>query len=126
VSLFDISELVALEGDLSSAASRIVPGVKAVTSKGALNVKEQLQREAQGVGHAPAFPAAINYDMHAGLDSFEAEIGPVKGAAGSLALLYFGNSKTGPRLPDPMIALEAEGEKFAEHIAKAIVDGMLP
>lgn len=126
MSLFDISELVALEGDLSSAAGRIVPGVKAVTSKGALNVKNQLQREAQGIRHAPGLPASINYETHAGLDFFEAEIGPREGGAGSLAFFYFGNSKIGPQLPDPMIALEAEGEKYAEYIAKAVVDGMLP
>lgn len=126
MSLFDISELVALEGDLSSAAGRIVPEVKAVTSKGALNVKNQLQREAQGIRHAPGLPASINYETHVGLDFFEAEIGPREGGAGSLAFFYYGNSKIGPQLPDPMIALEAEGEKFAEHIAKAIVDGMLP
>lgn len=126
MSTFDLSELVTLEGDLSSAASRVVPEIKAVTSKGALNVKNQLQREAQGVAHAPAFPAAINYDTRSGSGWTEAQIGPREGGAGSLALLYFGNSKTGPRLPDPMIALEAEGEPYAEHIAKAVTDGMLP
>lgn len=126
MSVFDISELVTLEGDLSGAAARIVPEVKVATSKGALNVKNQLQREAQGVKRAPALPASINYDTRSGNGWVEAEIGPREGGAGSLAFLYYGNSKTGPRLPDPMIALESEGERYAEFVAKAVTDGMLP
>ena len=123
---FDASELVDLEADLSSAFARTARKVEAVTSKGALNVKEQLQREARGIRHAPGLPATINYDLRTGSDFAEAEIGPREGGAGSLAFFYYGNSKIGPQLPDPMIALEAEGEKYAEHLLRVVADGMLP
>jgi hypothetical protein len=126
VSIVDVSELERLEADLSSAFTRAARKVEAVTSKGALNIKQQLQREAQGIAHAPRLPSSIDYEVRTGSDFTEAEIGPREGGAGSLAFFYYGNSKIGPQLPDPMIALEAEGEKFAEHIARVIVDGMLP
>jgi len=126
VSDFDVTELVNLEQDLTGASRRVMREVEAVTSKGALNIKQQLQREAQGIRHAPGLPAAIDYDLSTGSDFVQAEIGPREGGAGSLAFFYYGNSKIGPQLPDPMIALEAEGEKFAEHIVKAAMNGMLP
>lgn len=123
---FDASELIDLEAALSSAASRVIGKIEQVTSKGALNVKQQLQREAQGIRHAPRLPATIDYELRSGSDFAEAEIGPREGGAGSLAFFYYGNSKVGPQLPDPMVALEAEGEKYGEHVARAGSDGMFP
>lgn len=126
MSVIDISELVTLAADLSSAAARVSPEIMASTSKGALLIKQRLQEEAQGIRHAPGLPASINYDIRTGNGWVEAQIGPREGGAGSLAFFYYGNSKIGPQLPDPMIALEAEGEVFAQQLTRILSEGMLP
>lgn len=114
---FDMSEVFKLAADLGR-TERLVVEVRGVIQKGALNLKKKLQREASGVAHAPGLPRAINYDTKFSNDGVEAEIGPVKGGAGSLAFLYFGNSKTGPRLPDPQIALASEALATEEWLGK--------
>jgi hypothetical protein len=122
----DTSELDALAADLASAGARVLPRVAAVTRKGALNVKNALRAEAEGVAHAPGLPAAITYDTTFSRGGVEAQIGPREGGAGSLALLYFGNSKTGPRLPDPVGALEREAPSYVEHLGAAVAEAILP
>ena len=122
----DISELNALEADLSGAAKRLAEGVVATTRKAALNIKNELRDEAEGVAHAPALPSTITFDTRLLANGMEAQIGPVKGGAGSLALLYFGNSKTGPRLPDPMQALEREADHYVGFLGKLSETAVLP
>jgi hypothetical protein len=122
----DTSELDRLVAELGAAPARVMPGIVAVTSKAALNIKRDLQQEASGVAHAPALPASISYDMHVRADSLEAQIGPREGGAGSLALLYFGNSKTGPRLPDPVGALEREAQHYVDFLAALVAKELLP
>ena len=51
-------------------------------------------------------------------DGLSATVGPLRGHAGSLALLYFGNSKTGPRLPDPMVAAVKESDVVEEYLGR--------
>ena len=115
---FDLSEVFALANDLGR-VDDLGRELRQVIQKGALNIKQQMQREAAGVAHAPGFPSAITFETKIAANGVEAEIGPVKGGAGSLALLYFGNSKTGPRLPDPVIALNKEAQATEQFLAKA-------
>lgn len=123
---FDTSELRTLAADLGSAGARASGEVRATTQKAALNIKKQLQREASGRKHAPGLPAAITYDTRELASGIIAEIGPRRGAAGSLAFYYYGNSKVGPSLPDPMGALEAEAEAFSKYLGAAVADEVLP
>lgn len=118
----DFSDVEAFARDLSDLGARVVLAQRQVVQKGALNVKKRLQAEAQGVSHAPGFPRSITFDVELKGDEIAAEIGPEKGGAGSLALLYLGNSKTGPRLPDPMLAADAEAEVMAEWLGKVAED----
>lgn len=122
----DTSELDRLGADLAGAATRAAPQIVAVTTKGALNIKNELRSEAEGVKHAPALPASITYDVTKSALGVEAQIGPREGGAGSLALLYFGNSKSGPRLPDPMGALEREAVRYVEALAAVVQAAILP
>ncbi|NUO35447.1 MAG: hypothetical protein HOQ27_10350 [Dermatophilaceae bacterium] len=115
---FDFSEVEGLADDLTEASAKAVLDARAVIQKGLLNIKNQLRREAQGVAHAPGLPSTITYETRERGGAIEGEVGPVKGGAGSLALLYFGNSKSGPRLPDPMVAAEAEAPTVADYLAK--------
>lgn len=121
---FDFSEVEQLADSLKAAPRKAVVEARAVMQKGLLNVKQQLQREASGVKHAPGFSRTITYDTHETATAIVGEVGPVKGGAGSLALLYFGNSRSGPRLPDPKIAVEAEAPTIAEFLAKVAGDSL--
>lgn len=116
----DISELNALEADLSGAAKRLAEGVVATTRKAALNIKNELRDEAEGVAHAPALPSTITFDTRLLANGMEAQIGPVKGGAGSLALLYYGNSHTGSVLKDPRFALLRQAEQTTAKLTKIV------
>ena len=118
----DFGDLEDFARDLDHQGAKVVLAQRAVVKKGALNVKTRLQAEAQGVAHAPGFPRAITFDVELKGDEITAEIGPEKGGAGSLALLYLGNSKTGPRLPEPMLAADAEAEVMADWLGKVAED----
>lgn len=119
---FDASELRAFAATVGRGTERVSKDVDGIIRKGALQVKKQLQAEAQGVAHAPGFPASITYEVNASARGVEAEIGPREGGAGSLALLYFGNSKSGPRLPDPKGALDRESSNVEKFILDAMGD----
>lgn len=117
---FDASELRALELDLGQVPTALAKDVNQVLKVGANKIKKNMRAEATGVQSAPAFPWAISYDSTVTADAVEYEIGPVKGGAGSLALLYLGNSNSAPRLPDPKGILDRE----AVFIEKFIGDAM--
>lgn len=117
----DFSQVDSLARSIAVAATRAQPEIRKVLGKSGQNIKSQLQREAAGGGaSARRLSATIGYDM---LGPMSVEVGPARGGAGSVALLYFGNSKTGPVLPDPVEALNKEAtaaERFlAEALAKA-------
>lgn len=103
----------AIEGQVRATPKR----VEAVTHRGANNIKRQQQAEMRASKHFGAVAGAISYDLRTG-GGFgggfvEAEIGPTKGAPGSLAnIAYFGGSRGGGTVPDPSVALEAEEPKF--------------
>ncbi len=118
----DFREVEEFAKDLGHQGAKVVLAQRQVVKKGALNVKRRLQAEAQGVAHAPGFPRAITFDVEIQGGEIVADIGPEKGDAGSLALLYLGNSKTGPRLPEPMLAADAEAEVMADFLGKVAED----
>lgn len=103
--------------------ARMAPKIKGVVSKGALNVKKQLQAEASKSSSFGVIAASIGYDLTetsaGGGTSVEAEIGPQRERNDSAGLLgaYWGWSKGGGgSLPDPLIALEAEAPNFLDAI----------
>ncbi len=118
----DFGDVEAFAKALDDQGAKVILAQRQVVKRGALNVKKRLQAEAQGVAHAPGFPRAITFDVELTGDEIVADIGPEKGGAGSLALLYLGNSKTGPRLPEPMLAADAEAEVMADYLGKVAED----
>ncbi|HEY9411123.1 MAG TPA: hypothetical protein VIP77_16205 [Jiangellaceae bacterium] len=108
----DTSDLQRLVADLGEAAD-ILPDVRGVVAKGALNIKQDWRRRWSGLAHAPAIPNAITYDTKLTPHSAEAEIGPDKskrqGALGNL--LEYGSIKNGP-IPGGAPALAEETPKF--------------
>lgn len=105
---------------LADASPRIQREGYAIVKRGAVEVKKQMRSEARGVAHAPGMPAAISFDMVQTNLSLGFEVGPVKGGAGSLALLYYGNSKTGAVLKDPAFALERQGEETTRRLLSLV------
>jgi hypothetical protein len=107
------AELRSIRGEvahLAAAIQQIPTQARALMHTEGAALKKTLQSEAHGVAHAPALPSAITFESGGGSELFY-EAGPVEGGAGSLALLYFGNSRTGPRLKDPRFALERQAKQ---------------
>lgn len=119
--MIDATEVKRLAADLGRVEARVVPKVKPVVSKGALNIKNQLVREANESAHFSSLSRAIGYELSEGADGVEAEIGPDRSRGGGAGLLgaYWGWSRGGGgTLPDPLLALEAEEPRFIEGLAK--------
>lgn len=116
----DLSQVRALAADLGRVGARAVPRLSAVVAKTMVDAKQQLQAEAAGHRHAPGIPSAITYEVtNSGLS---AEIGPERGGPGSLAFYYYGNSKVGASLPDPMFAVLRAAKRAELFMAKAVGD----
>lgn len=123
--IIDDSDLRALAADLGTVEARVLPKVRPIVSKGALNIKNQLQRDARASAHFNALAPSIGYDMGGGSfggDSvIEAEIGPDRSRGSGAGLLgaYWGWSRGGGgTLPDPIVALAEEEPRFVESMAK--------
>jgi len=110
----DFSQLDAFAAVLAQAVPAIQPKVKAVVSKGALNIKNQLREEAEKSVHFKGVAWTISYDITEDAGEVGAEIGPEKKAAGNLGnIAYFGGVHGGgATLPDPQLALEVEADRF--------------
>ena len=88
----DVSGTQDLAAAFTAAGRKVSQGAPKVVSRGALNVKRQMQQELSGSPHFKSAAPAVSYD----LDGTEAEIGPEIGkAGGSLAwIAAFGTSRT--------------------------------
>lgn len=127
----DLSEVNALTTALGRVPARLLPEVRGVVERGAVNVKNEARRFVSGLRAAPAYPASITYDVSGtGLllsGAIEAEIGPDKakrqGALGNI--LEYGtinnapHAHLGPALDREGPAFEANLERVA---AKALED----
>lgn len=118
---FDGREVRELSLDLSRAPDRVLPEVKKSVSRGALNIKNDLVRDARSNGSYRHFHRSISYDLVR--DGLEAEIGPDKnltqGALGNI--LYFGTSKNAPvlSLDGP---LDREAPRFETALRRIVGD----
>lgn len=103
----------ALAAELAAAGARMMAQATALTSKGALNIKNDWRANASGLKHAPQYPNSITYDLIRSPAEIAAEIGPDKskpqGALGNL--IEYGSSKNPPHL-DGARALAAEEPRF--------------
>lgn len=129
----DASELRTLAADLGGAPERAEGQVRRVLQKAALNIKTDLQGEAQDTTHFTGVSRAISYDTFAVGEGWVAEIGPEFGnpkgsprAQGSLAwIAYEGTARQGPTFPDPSGALEREAEAFERYLGEAVIEDLL-
>lgn len=119
----DLDELAA---DLASSPERVMREIKSVVSKGSLNIKNQLVREASGSRSFGSIAKAIGYELTETGNSVQGEIGPTseRNAAAGLLMAYWGQSRGGGgTLPDPINALQAEEAGFISALER--LDGVV-
>ncbi len=114
---WEIQGLTELVADLRGLPEHARADARQIISRGAVNIKRQLQTEMGSSRHFGQVASAISYDLLDRAGSVEAVVGPTKGSPGSLAnIAYFGTSRGGGTVPDPRGALEAEAPEAAKHL----------
>lgn len=126
----DTSDLDGLVRDLRKIPADMVPKMRGVVAKSAVNTKKLMQADARKSRHFKQLARTINYDLKvhefAGDGVIEAEIGPSGGGSASLAgIAYFGTSKPGGgTVRNPEDAMLEEAPNFYEFAFKA-TEGLL-
>jgi hypothetical protein len=126
----DASELDDLARDLTKIPADMVPKIKGVVAKSALNTKNIMRSDARSSRHFKQLAPTISYDLKVhsfgGDGVIEAEIGPSGGGSASLAgIAYFGTSKAGgATVRNPEDAMLEEAPNFYEFAFKA-TEGLL-
>lgn len=116
----DVSEVRTLAADMRAVDRRLARHIIPAVDHAAVNVKGDMRDAASRSRHF-RMANSISYDK---TDPYEAEIGPVKGGAGSLAnIAYFGGANGGGgTVEDPQAALDREAPKFERSLADLAVD----
>jgi len=126
----DASELDGLARAFRAIPALMVPKLRGVVAKSALNTKKLMQADARRSKHFKQLAPTISYDLKVhsfgGDGVIEAEIGPTPGGSGSLAgIAYFGTSKPGGgTVRNPEDAMLEEAPNFYEYAFKA-TEGLL-
>ena len=122
----DDREVRAFAADLRSAPQRVVDKVPGIIKKGAVEVKKQMVAEMGASFWFKGAKPSISFDILDG--GFTAEIGPVSEpgeVAGDLAsIAYFGGSRGGGTVPDPVGALNADAPRM-EKVLADLLGGVL-
>jgi len=124
----DASDLDDLAGDFVKIAPEMVPKLKRVVEKSALNTKKIMRADAQKSKHFDQVARTISYDVNihsfGGDGTIDGEVGPAGAGAASLAgIAYFGTSKPGGgTIRNPEDAMLEEAPNFYEFAFKATED----
>ncbi|UYL88299.1 hypothetical protein SEA_EVEPICKLES_12 [Arthrobacter phage EvePickles] len=128
--IIDTSGLDDLAGDIRAAPDALMGEVGKVVSKGALNIKQQIQRDFRGSRHfSNAIVANVRYNRKVLASSAEAEIAPYvdqEGFGSLVGIAVHGASRGGGgTVPDPIHALLAEAPGFEQallNLAGTVLD----
>lgn len=126
----DTSDLDGLARDLRKIPAGMVPKMRGVVAKSAVNTKKLMAADARKSKHFKQLAPTIGYDLKehsfGGDGVIEAEIGPSGGGSASLAgIAYFGTSKPGGgTVRNPEDAMLEEAPNFYEYAFKA-TEGLL-
>lgn len=119
------SEVRKLIADMGNVPSQVAADVLRSTRRGAWQVKQDAQKRASGLAHAPHYPRAITYDVRVAANAIIAEIGPDKskpqGPLGNI--LEFGTVNNPPH-PHLAPALDKETPKYIAAL-EAVLGGVL-
>lgn len=125
MSSIDMSEVTKLSADFGRASRAALPAVDRVVSRGALNIKNAMVREAEADGSYKHFSRSISYDRAYSLGVIGYEVGPDKGRRGTQAalgnLLYFGSVNNGSAL-DIEVGLREEEPRLVENLARVATE----
>ncbi len=126
----DTSGLDGLARSFRSIPALMVPKMRGVVAKSALNTKKIMRKDAQSRRHFRQLARTISYDIRvlgfAGDAVIEGEVGPSGGGSASLAgIAYFGTSKPGGgTVRNPEDAMLEEAPNFYEYAFQA-TEGLL-
>jgi hypothetical protein len=126
----DTSDLDALARDFRKIPAAMVPKIRGVVAKSAVNTKKIMAKDARSSRHFKQLARTINYDIKehsfGGDGVVEAEIGPSGGGSASLAgIAYFGTSRPGGgTVRNPEDAMLEEAPNFYEFAFRA-TEGLL-
>jgi hypothetical protein len=126
----DASDLDGLARSFRAIPAAMVPKMRGVVAKSAVNTKKIMQKDAQRSRHFKQLAPTIGYDLKVhefgGDGVIEAEIGPSGGGSASLAgIAYYGTSKPGGgTVRNPEDAMLEEAPNFYEFAFKA-TEGLL-
>lgn len=126
----DTSDLDGLMRSFRAIPALMVPKLKGVVAKSAVNTKKLMAADARKSVHFKQLAPTIGYDLKVhefgGDGVIEAEIGPSGGGSASLAgIAYFGTSKPGGgTVRNPEDAMLEEAPNFYEYAFKA-TEGLL-
>lgn len=126
----DTSGLDGLARSFRAIPASMVPKIKQIVAKSALNTKRIMQKDARSSRHFKQLARTINYDIRvlgfAGDAVIEGEVGPSGGGSASLAgIAYFGTSRPGGgTVRNPEDAMLEEAPNFYEFAFKA-TEGLL-
>ena len=126
----DTGELDGLAKSFRAIPALMVPKLKGVVAKSAVNTKKIMQQDARRSRHFKQLARTISYDLRvmqfAGDGVIEAEIGPTPGGSGSLAgIAYYGTSRPGGgTVRNPEDAMLEEAPNFYEYAFQA-TEGLL-
>jgi hypothetical protein len=125
---FDMSDVHRLERHLTRQLPQARRDARAVTRRGAMNIKRDWAVNARATApkHAPAYPRAISYDVYNYTpDMTIAVIGPDKGRTqGALGNLLEYGSVNNPPHNDGGRALAVELPRFEAQIAAIVARGL--
>lgn len=126
----DASDLDGLARSFRAIPALMVPKMRGVVAKSALNTKNAMRKDAQGSQHFKQLAPTISYDLKVhsfgGDGVIEAEIGPSGGGSASLAgIAYFGTSRPGGgTVRNPEDSMLEEAPNFYEFAFRA-TEGLL-
>lgn len=119
------SDLNHLIHDLGEIRRELMPEVKQVTSKGALNIKQGWARRWEGHPSIRHLPRAVNYDLAEGPAFVAAEVGPdhARTQATLGHIIEFGQAEYGTLrnapIPGGQPALDDEEPRYVRALADA-------
>jgi hypothetical protein len=123
-----VSDFDKLAREFGEAADGLSKEVGGIVSKGALNIKRQVQKDFRGSSHFKAVDD-IHYNRTVRANDIEAVIGPHLDSEGFGSLvgiaIHGGSRGGGGTVPDPILALRAEEPNFIK-AAEDIVAKLLP
>ena len=116
--LFDASQLTAFGDALLAKGVARRALISASVKKGAQNVKNSIRDDLNGSGNAAFRRIPISYTLSETPGRISAEIGPTKGGPGAGAnLAYFGTSRGGGTVEDPIEALLREAPEVERRLS---------